>query len=94
MATGIPDVISAASTFARSIAEGHEQSDRPSFEYSHSDGEISVTIPEGGQKPKSVMLRHAETMSALRRDFRWIVLAGDDNKNCSLPWIPVPSDQE
>jgi hypothetical protein len=33
-------------------------------------------------------------MSGLRRDFRWIVLAGEDNKNCSLPWIPVPKDQE
>lgn len=28
------------------------------------------------------------------RDFRWVALASEDNKNCSLPWIPVPKDQE
>jgi hypothetical protein len=22
------------------------------------------------------------------------VLASDDNKNCSLPWLPLPSDEE
>jgi len=94
MITGIPKVLTAASTFARSIAAGHQIEDRPSFEYTHENGQITVTIPEDGPKPKSVMLRHAETMSGLRRDFRWIVLAGEDNKNCSLPWIPVPKDQE
>jgi len=92
MITGIPDVLTAASTFARSIAAG--KSERPSFDYSHSNGQITVTIPEDGPKPKSVVLRHAETFSSLRRDFRWAVLASDDNKNCSLPWLPIPSDQE
>jgi hypothetical protein len=93
--TALPNVLTSASAFARSIASGNTEQDRPSFDYQKTDdNSIIVTIPEGGTKPKSVMLRHAETFSALRRDFRWAVLASEDNKNCSLPWIPVPSDQE
>jgi len=94
--TAIPNVLTSASAFARSIASGHTEEDRPSFDYQKNDDDnsIIVTIPEGGPKPKSVMLRHAETFSALRRDFRWAVLASEDNKNCSLPWLPVPKDQE
>ena len=33
MATGIPDVLPAASAFVRSIAAGHDSSKRPSFDY-------------------------------------------------------------
>ena len=53
-----------------------------------------MTITENGPKPKEVYLRHAETFSSLRRDFRWVALASEDNKNCSWPWIPLPTDQD
>ena len=96
MITGIPDLLTTCSAFARSLASGHTEKDRPSFDYTKGeDGHsIIVTIPEDSPKPKSVSLRHAETFSSLRRDFRWATLASEDNKNCSLPWLPVPSDQE
>lgn len=92
--TAIPNVLTSATAFARSIASGHTEEDRPSFDYQKNDNSIIVTIPEGGTKPKNVYLRHAETFSSLRRDFRWATLASEDNKNCSLPWIPIPSEQE
>ena len=95
LATAIPNVISSASSFARSIASGLPEEHRPSFEYEKTDDhEITVTIPEGGPKVKGVYLRHAETFSSLRRDFRWLALASEDNKNCSLPWLPMPSEKE
>jgi len=94
--TAIPKFISALSTFARSIAAGNTEEQRPSFDFQKSDDDrsIIVTIPEGGQKPKSVMLRHAETFSTLRRDFRWATLASEDNKNCSWPWLSMEKETE
>ena len=95
LATAIPNVVSSAATIARSIATGNTEEDRPSFDFEKSgEKEITVKISEGGPKLKGVYLRHAETFSSLRRDFRWVTLAGEDNKNCSLPWIPLPSGQE
>jgi len=84
--TGMKDIYSSASTFIRSIAEG--KTDRPSFEFSHDaqNKAITVTIPEDGPQPKEVYLRHAETFSSKRRDFRWMVLADDDG-GCSSPWV-------
>ena len=96
LATGIPDVASSAGTWMRSIAEGKTEEERPSFDYEHNeeDRTITITIPEGGIKPKSVYMRHAETFSSVMRDFRWVTLASEDNKNCSWPWIPLPVEQE
>lgn len=94
--TVLPDVISAASAFSRSIASGNTEQQRPQFDYSW-DGyskTITITVPEDGPQPTSVSLRHAETFSSLRRDFRWNVMAGEDNKNCSLPWVPVSQDRQ
>ena len=95
LATAIPNVVSSVATIARSIAEGKTAEERPSFDYEHDgDKTITITIPEGGPKPTGVYLRHAETFSNIRRDFRWIVKASDDNKNCSLPWIHLPKGEE
>ena len=90
LSTGMHDLLSTSSTFMRSIAEG--KTERPSFEYTHDDGVITVTIPQDGPKPKSVMLRHAETFSSTKRDFRWTVLGSEDNNYCSSPWTSMAGD--
>ena len=89
LATGIPEVVECMSTVFCSIAAGRDT--RPNFEYSvdNSTGAISVTIPAGVPHGK-VVLRHVQTMSTERRDFRWIRLADDDTRNCTLPGIKIP----
>jgi PhoPQ-activated pathogenicity-related protein len=98
LTTAIPNVLSSAGVFIRSIASGKTSEDRPTFDYFKNEDDeksITVTIPEQYQSMvKSVSLRHAETFSSKIRDFRWVTLASEDNKNCSLPWISVPKDQE
>ena len=93
--TALPELISSASALARSVAAGNSEKKRPALNYYKEDDSktIMVTIPEDGPKPVSVLLRHAETFSTLRRDFRWNVLAGDDNKNCSSPWVPLSEER-
>jgi len=40
------------------------------------------------------MLRHAETFSDERRDFRWVVSSNNFTKiECKFPYIPMPKSQ-
>lgn len=43
-------------------------------------------------KPKRVSLRHAQTLSKKRRDFRWIFQANENTEACKLPFFPVPKN--
>ena len=88
LATGIPEVLDCLGTVIRSIAHG--KTNRPSFTYSfdEADGTITVTIPEGVEHGK-VVLRHAETLQTVRRDFRWVRQANNNTQPCKWPFIPL-----
>ena len=85
LATGLPEVLSCLGTFATGVAL---KKARPSFSYSFdaSDGSIAVTI-NGDYKPSKVVLRHAQTISSTRRDFRWVRLSNNSTRKCTLPEI-------
>ena len=70
----------------KSIALGHTRDMRPSMEHSvnQTTGEISVVTPPGF-KPVKVVLRHAQTMQATRRDFRWVRKASNITEPCRFP---------
>jgi PhoPQ-activated pathogenicity-related protein len=61
--TGIPEVIESICSFVESIAIGHTEKDRPSFDYTYDakTGEIMVNIT-GGILPDKVAMRYAQTM--------------------------------
>lgn len=89
LATGIPEVISSLSAAVESVAIGYK---RPTFSYSRdkTTGQLSVTIPaEHAAQIDKVVLRHAETISDVRRDFRWVRLSGNDTTPCKAPEIPL-----
>ena len=89
LATGLPEVLSTLSVFVRSLSsEGGGT--RPTFEqeYNASTGAITVRIPEGVAHGK-VVLRHAETLQSVRRDFRWVRQAPPLNNHtepCTFPF--------
>ena len=90
MATAIYQCLSSMGTFVRSIAAG--KAERPSFthHYNPETGELSVTIPRDQEQPEKVMLRHSETLTTLRRDFRWAVQKGSDTQpECKFPYIDL-----
>lgn len=91
LATGLPEVLDTIGAMIGSIASGITSAQRPSFTYTvdEATGEISVHIPKGVVHGK-VVLRHAETLQAERRDFRWVRLASERTGNCTLPDIPLP----
>ena len=92
--TGFYDIYSGMGTFVRSIAHGIEK--RPTFDYfvNRETGEISVTIPTDQVQPSQVMLRHAQTLSNERRDFRWVVSSNNFTKlECKFPYIPTTKAQ-
>jgi PhoPQ-activated pathogenicity-related protein len=88
LATGIPEVLDCLGTTIRSIAAGN--TNRPNFDYKYNetDGSITVTIPEGMAHGK-VVLRHAQTMQDVRRDFRWVRQANNHTQACKWPFIPL-----
>jgi PhoPQ-activated pathogenicity-related protein len=90
MATGIYQSLSAMGTFVRSIAAG--KSSRPTFTYDYNPetGELSVSIPKDQEQPLKVLLRHAETLSNQRRDFRWAVQKNDQSQpECKFPYVDL-----
>jgi PhoPQ-activated pathogenicity-related protein len=93
LATGIPEILATMSAFVTSLAHG--KTERPNFEYERdtTNGAITVTIPEGMVHGK-VVLRHAQTMQSVRRDFRWIRLANNDTEPCTFPEKNIPPVSE
>jgi len=88
LATGLPEVLSCMSTFARSIAIGQGETQRPSFDYTFNGTEGSIrVVPRGSLKPSKVVMRHSQTISSERRDFRWIRASNNDTEKCTLPNI-------
>ena len=93
MATGLPEVVTTLSSFVASVAADHhtttavEESkvERPAFTFTSNNvtGEITVTLTKGA-KPSEVYLRHAQTLSDKRRDFRWVRLANETTSPCKL----------
>ena len=67
----------------------------PTFSYAmdNATGALSVTIPAGTPHGK-VVLRHAETLTTERRDFRWVRLANNDTGACTLPDVPLKKPVE
>ena len=88
LSTGFPEIIESASYLVHSIAAG--KTSRPNFDYAYdaSTGALTITVPPGVEHA-GVVLRHAETISDSRRDFRWVRLASPSNGNCSLPEIKL-----
>jgi len=58
--TGFPELTKTTANFINSIAAGHKQKDRPSFNYTYNNktGELVVTVKEGFT-PTEVYLRHS-----------------------------------
>jgi len=93
LASGIYGTLSSIGTFVRSLAKGITE--RPQFDYQYNaeTGELSVSIPKDKPQPEHVYLRHAQTISTERRDFRWVVADSNFTQlNCSFPFIPIPSN--
>merc|ERR1711871_819786 len=93
LASGIPEILDTMTAMIKSIAEGHGESNRPNFDYSYdpSNGEITVTIPPGLEHGK-VVLRHAQTISTERSNFRWIRSANNNSQPCKLPEIKLKNE--
>lgn len=91
MATNILGVLSSVSTMIKSIARGHTTQQRPSIEYTYDNatGELGVKIPPGFHA-EGVYLRHAQTMTHMRRDFRFIRQENKNTEPCNWPWIKLP----
>ena len=89
--TGIPKVLSTLSAFVASIAGSQTPEERPEFAFSrdHATGTVTVSLTRG-EKPERVTLRHAQTLSDQRRDFRWVRLANETSSPCHLPGISLP----
>ena len=85
LATGVPELVSSVTAFFASIAAREEA--RPTFTWSRdaTSGALTVTLSPGSPAPSKVLLRHAQTSSSTRRDFRWVRLAGaNGTAKCSL----------
>lgn len=97
LASGIPEIIKCMTAFFSSIAHGQTVAQRPSFDYKYDNrtGSLSVSFPEGVEHGK-VVLRHAQTISDKRRDFRWIRLATNESGDpeCKLPQVKIPPVSE
>lgn len=91
MATNLLGVLSGVTTFIKSINSGHTTQDRPQFDYTYnnSTGELQVKIPPGVEV-ESVYLRHSETLSSVRRDFRFLRQANNNSEPCTFPWFKLP----
>lgn len=92
MVTNIYDIMTSLTCFTRSISQGHGPESRPSFNYTYNEenGEISVQMLETNKvKPLKVSLRHAETLSSKRRDFRIVFQSNERTEPCKLPFIPM-----
>lgn len=91
LSSAIPELLTSLTAAIASVVTG--KTERPNFTYAvdKSNGEISVTIPEGVKHGK-VVLRYAMTLTKERRDFRWVRLASPETGNCTLPDIPLKKD--
>eukprot|EP01062_Namystynia_karyoxenos_P007973 TRINITY_DN1280_c0_g1_i1.p1 TRINITY_DN1280_c0_g1~~TRINITY_DN1280_c0_g1_i1.p1 ORF type:complete len:532 (+),score=208.14 TRINITY_DN1280_c0_g1_i1:67-1596(+) len=85
MATGVFEMLE---TLVNTISSIYHNGTRPSWSFTvdQEAGEFTVRIPQGQEHGK-VVLRHAQTISKVRRDFRWARLANPENGNCTLPEI-------
>lgn len=88
MATGIVGLFRTVSTFANSVFLGGT---RPSFswELDTKAGKITVRVPQEHQDDCKVVLRHAHTLSAKRRDFRLVGAA--ETREDGTTFCPAPS---
>jgi len=85
--TNLRGVLSPISAMIKSIAAG--KTDRPTFNYTldNKTGELTVMIDTKKYKPTAVYLRHAETYSTVRRDFRFLRVANEQTGPCKFPEI-------
>ena len=94
LATGIPELIKTMGAFIGSVAASQTSADRPTFTYHKgTNGSLSVNLTSGVE-PEHVYLRHAQTLSNARRDFRWVRLANETTSPCKLPGIKLKHDVE
>jgi hypothetical protein len=90
-ATGIVGLLRSLGNFANSVYLGGT---RPSFDFDLDveNGEITVRIPES-QPHGKVVLRHANTLSVTKRDFRWVTNPTTDaagNMTCEGATLMIP----
>lgn len=91
MATNILGVLSSVSTFIKSIVGGHTTQQRPyiDYKYDNTTGKLEVQIPNGFEV-ESVYFRHSQTLSTIRRDFRFLRQANNNTEPCTFPWFKLP----
>ena len=94
MATGIPEVIESMCAFIGSLDHKQSRTARPKFTTSRdaATGALTVRIPPGFPVPSKAVLRHTQTLSHKRRDFRWVRMASSSspfNEPCTLPGVPI-----
>ena len=87
LATGLPALMPTLAASFEAISAGRPM---PSFTtaYDAATGKLSVTLPAGMSHGK-VVLRHAQTFSTTRRDFRWVRLASNITEPCKLPEVTL-----
>ena len=89
--TNLPAELSASGTFFRSIASGHPVNSRPKFNYTYNETDGMITVQTNpNDKVVKVEMRHAETLSKIRRDFRWFMKTSNYTEACEWPWIKLP----
>ena len=84
-------LVETLSAFIGSIAANETTADRPAFTYARdaSTGALTVTLTSGAA-PEHVYLRHVQTLSGERRDFRWVRIVNETTGDkCSLPGIKL-----
>jgi len=85
LATGLPSLVPTLTATVVSISKGEPLPSLTST-YDNVTGAIHVTLPAGSPHTR-VVLRHAQTLSTERRDFRWVRLADNKTSPCRLPEI-------
>lgn len=91
LATNLLGVLSSVTTMIKSINSGHTTEQRPyvNYTYDNSTGALAIKVPTQFQV-EGVYLRHAETMSTVRRDFRFLRQANNGTEPCTWPWVKLP----
>lgn len=92
LSSAIPELIPSLAAFIASLDAGEPATARPQFSYAvdATTGALTVTLPAGSPTPVKVVLRHGQTTSDKRRDFRWVRFANASiGDHCTLPDVPL-----
>ena len=90
--TNIPKTMNTVSWFVDRIKYNRTEIHSFDSQFDDETATIQVQMHEGAVKPFEVALRHTETLSSKKRDFRWVGVT-DENGNCEFPAFKVPTKE-